>query len=398
MSRKLTEEQFLQKCKDVGAIFADDFKSYVNSYTKLWFKCPKCSNTFLRASNNVFRSKKIYCNECCAKAATLKRITNSKDRFFQQCHNVGITFVDDFANYRTTTTKLKFQCVKCGSIFTRTNRDVFRKKQIYCPKCSIEIGSQKQITNQEKFIQQCYEVGAIFADDFNQYKSGKTKLKFQCPICNNIFIRKCNSVINGKQIHCRICAYKVTGLKLTKDIETVITQLKEKGFQYISGYVNLTTKCTVKCHCGKIFKTYPRYIISGWTKSCGCLISNGENIISSTLDRYQIAYAQQKTYNGLYGTGNGLLKFDFYLPNHNTCIEYNGEQHYQPIDFSSRKDKYKQAQIKFSKVKQHDKLKRDFCKANDIKLIVIKYTQLDQIEEILRKKLKLHLTAAAQQL
>jgi len=67
------------------------------------------------------------------------------------------------------------------------------------------------------------------------------------------------------------------------------------------------------------------------------------------------------------------LPFDFYLPEVNTCIEYDGEQHYKPYRFS-QDEKYIK---KLEKTKQHDLIKNLYCKENGIRLIRIPYTIKD---------------------
>lgn len=44
--------------------------------------------------------------------------------------------------------------------------------------------------------------------------------------------------------------------------------------------------------------------------------------------------------------------------------------------------------LRYNKQVERDKRLKDYCKENKIKLIVIKYNQIDKIEEILNKKLK----------
>lgn len=73
------------------------------------------------------------------------------------------------------------------------------------------------------------------------------------------------------------------------------------------------------------------------------------------------------------------LPFDFYLTEHNICIEYNGIQHYEPVPYFGGK-KY------FTKVCKHDKIKSDYCVINNIKLIVIKYNE--NIEDVLVRTTK----------
>ena len=73
---------------------------------------------------------------------------------------------------------------------------------------------------------------------------------------------------------------------------------------------------------------------------------------------------------------------DFYLPQFNSIIEYHGEQHYKHIKhFGSKK--------KFERQIERDVFLRMYCKNHKIKLIEIPYTEIDNIEKILNKKLKI---------
>jgi len=92
-------------------------------------------------------------------------------------------------------------------------------------------------------------------------------------------------------------------------------------------------------------------------------------------------YISQKKFKGLVGVGNGLLSYDFYLPNYNLLIEYQGEQHerYYKGFHKSKKD--------FLKQQEHDLRKREYAQNNNIKLLEIWYKDYNNIEEILDKKL-----------
>ena len=78
-----------------------------------------------------------------------------------------------------------------------------------------------------------------------------------------------------------------------------------------------------------------------------------------------------------------MLPFDFYLPEYNLCIEYDGIQHFIPQSFGSQMDKNKM----FKKVKDHDKIKDRYCKKNGIKLLRIPYTRNKDIPTILEYSL-----------
>lgn len=58
----------------------------------------------------------------------------------------------------------------------------------------------------------------------------------------------------------------------------------------------------------------------------------------------------------------------FYLPYFNTCIEYNGIQHYEPNDFFGGEESFKKQLIR-------DKIKKKYCENNNIKLIIIRYDE-----------------------
>jgi hypothetical protein len=71
-----------------------------------------------------------------------------------------------------------------------------------------------------------------------------------------------------------------------------------------------------------------------------------------------------------------VLPFDFYLPKYNICIEYDGEQHFEPLEFFGG--------IKaFDELKKRDEIKTKFCRDNNIKLIRISYR--DSIKKYLEK-------------
>lgn len=64
----------------------------------------------------------------------------------------------------------------------------------------------------------------------------------------------------------------------------------------------------------------------------------------------------------------GKLRFDFYLPKHNTCIEFNGRQHYESVSIYG-------GQIGLRKQIKNDNIKVEYCRKNNIQLIIIKYDE-----------------------
>ena len=95
-------------------------------------------------------------------------------------------------------------------------------------------------------------------------------------------------------------------------------------------YINAQTKVKITCPEHGEFWQKPNNHLNG--KSCPlCSESHGEREIRKLLDKYGIRYEREKTFDDLNGIGGGQLRFDFYLPDHNMCIEFDGEQHRQYI-------------------------------------------------------------------
>lgn len=139
-------------------------------------------------------------------------------------------------------------------------------------------------------------------------------------------------------------------------------------------------KC--QCDCGNIVEVPTLNLTSGNTTSCGCIKSKGEQKISKFLQEHNIIFQQQKTFDTCrFKDTNRPARFDFYLPEYNLLIEYDGQQHFYYTNSGWNN------QENFEKNQQHDNFKNNWCKNNNIKLIRISY--LDNIEDKLKQELKI---------
>lgn len=134
-------------------------------------------------------------------------------------------------------------------------------------------------------------------------------------------------------------------------------------------------KC--KCDCGAITYVRTNYLISGHTKSCGCGRnayesggSYGEQLINQILQTEHFNYEREKCFKDL---RNGLYRFDFYLPELNIVIEYQGIQHYQYQSY------FHKTKSEFLKAQERDRRKISYCLANNIKLYAIPYWDINYI-------------------
>lgn len=108
-----------------------------------------------------------------------------------------------------------------------------------------------------------------------------------------------------------------------------------------------------------------------------CSWSKGEESIELFLQAKNIPYTTQKTFDGCRNPNtNSILRFDFFIPHLNLCIEFDGELHYKPVKFFGGQESFEKAQFL-------DQVKNDFCTQNKINLLRISYMQFNDIDKIL---------------
>jgi len=97
------------------------------------------------------------------------------------------------------------------------------------------------------------------------------------------------------------------------------------------------------------------------------------------LETLEIEYVDEYTFNNC---RNSIpLRFDFYIPSLNALIEYDGRQHFMPVNFGGISDE--RAAENFETQKINDKIKDDYCTANSIPLLRIPYMRFDETPQLI---------------
>ena len=126
-----------------------------------------------------------------------------------------------------------------------------------------------------------------------------------------------------------------------------------------------------KCDCGKEVDRISDSLVQGDTLSCGhCNRSIGSIKIEQLLKENNIQYEMEKTFPDLKGKNDMPFRFDFYLPEYNRLIEFDGIQHYKERDIFS--DSLKTVQ-------ERDSIKNQYCINNNIPLVRIPYWRLEKL-------------------
>lgn len=199
------------------------------------------------------------------------------------------------------------------------------------------------------------------------YVNCRTKVKIKCPI-HGEFEQYPMSHITHKQ-NCPICA------KTSMNTETLVKRFITKhGDRYDYSKVKYTGRdCYVIIGCETHGDFTQRYDSHAKGYGCHkCLNSLGEKEIEKYLTEQEISFnAQHKFSNCKY---KKELPFDFYLPSLNTCIEFNGKQHYEAVPYWGGDEGFKLRQLR-------DKIKMEYCHNNNIPLFIIRYDD-DIIEHL----------------
>lgn len=278
---------------------------------------------------------------------------------------------------------LEWQCGNCGKINKDEYRNIFRRNHICsCYKIKEQIDNIKN-----KLRLKGYEFLDKETDKYTTTKHGlidtsKTKLPVRCLKCGKTFEAYCGNLISGHK-KCDCDLNKIYTLDLSpQEYRNKWTEKNKENFDILdTNYHGRVDKYHIKClRCGH--EDYRSGItLQGqdiFCKSCESNMSKGEREVSEILQKLEIEYIQEYPIV----VNNTHRRIDFYLPKYNLAIEYNGLQHYHPIEYFGGEERYE-------KQKQLDKEKQEYCNKNGIDYLIIPYYyKIEEIEESIKYSLK----------
>ena len=387
--------------------------------------CEDCKNPYLKPMSlqNYLRSikndGKYYCKKCVnkligGKNRKLNKLKNGKsfeywcithnyqdilDRWdyeLNDCKPNEITYGINKKYYFKCPRKLHKSELKNIALFTKNKKD-----SMNCSQCNSF--AQWGIDNLgEDFLEKYWDYNKNTINPWeipSQYNK-KVFIKCQEKYYHESYEIYCSHFMNGNR--CSYCANrKIHPLDSLGTLYPQVLEIwsdKNKKSPYEYG-VNSREEVYWKCLDGK-HEDYPRSVYN--SKRCDfrcpeCQYSKGEESIGNYLknkcfikiDQYDFIrlidkdkhnknyYIPQKEFDGLLGLGNGLLSYDFYLPNLNLLIEFQGEQHERYIKG------FHKSYEDFLKQQEHDKRKKEYAIINKYNFLEIWYYDFDRIEEIL---------------
>lgn len=213
-----------------------------------------------------------------------------------------------------------------------------------------------------------------------EYVHCKKKIKCMCKLHNDIFFATPDHLVRG-ETGCKQCISVKNHMSGLKSHEEFVNQLKQinSNVNVIGLYDGAQRRISVEClNCGNIWQPQATSLMSGY--GCPrCVSSKGEKSIKRFLEEHHIRFVPQKTFLDLFGVGGRHLSYDFYLPEFNLLIEYQGQFH----DGTAPQ----QTDSEFAIQKEHDNRKSIYAKMHNIQLVEIWYWDYNNIDIILDKML-----------
>lgn len=356
----MTNIEFIQSALCVhGDKYDYSLVEYNNSKSKVYIICEE-HGKFLQLPNNHLMG------HGCKKCRSLRKNTIDLIIDFEKTH--GDKYDYSLVEYKGANVKVEIICKKHG-VFTQLPYSHISGRG--CIKCD----KSHELSNDE-YIERSI---AIYGDRYDYSLLNYTKsYKEVTIICkeHGSFQRVATDHLSGWG--CRLCS---ENCQLSKnEIVLYFNEKHQNKYIYnIDNYVNLNSIIGVFCETHGWFYMKAEYHKYGMgCRVCSNLCkSKGEKSIETLLLYNNIEYETEKTFDGC--VYKNKLRFDFYLPSYNICIEYDGIQHFEPRfggDYDS-----------LCELQKRDVIKDKYCLENYIYLIRIPYYEYDNIESIIKEKI-----------
>lgn len=273
----------------------------------------------------------------------------------------------EILSFKGNTKPIKYKCKKCGTEKVLVKAKSLLKKEHLCNICFPP--RYKEVVEQKKaflkFISESEEW--ILEDDITTI-GAHDKVTCKCKKCG----KKSNKTmyLYLKGIGCGYCSGNIR--RTTEDFKGMLDSDYELLSEYTGNHKHVLLKHLT---CGFCYKVTPDAYLNQEQRcpKCSRLQSKGEKKIEKFLKEHNIEYYSEYVVI----IENRPLRFDFYLPENNLYIEFQGIQHYEPGHFN-------QTEKQFQRQQENDNLKKQYYGE---RLLEIKYNEIEKINEILSQNL-----------
>ena len=287
----------------------------------------------------------------------MKRLTT--EEFVEKARKVhGDKYDYSNVNYINAHTQISIICPEHGEFKQEPRAHTLQKQG--CPKCCNMFGLDRDAINDLKKVH-----GDKYDYSKTIYKGAKERITIICKK-HGEFEQRFDAHLQGQG--CPFCKAEKIGNLRTLTTEEFVEKAKEihgNKYDYSSvDYVDAHSEVKIICNKHGVFSQTP----NGHLKGCGCPMCNAsklENLMRNYLNSKNLVFEEQKTFSWLKYKKNMYL--DFYLPEYNIAIECQGGQHFFPVDYAGLGREWAEKQLMINQ--SRDKVKKELCEANGIKVL-----------------------------
>lgn len=376
--RNITEEEIQKLCEHHNVTYISNELKIVNKEKNkrerfITFICPKHLNKGEQC-RKIFDFRRLncickYCNH-----------SELKTTFKDEIHDINSN-IEILSNYKNWDTKILCRCKICGYEWEGAPSVL-----LYGGGCSI-CGRKKAAlhkkNNSEKRITDIINKTRPEIKIIGDYTGYNNMIKCQCILDDTIWESKVSNIINGTA-GCPTCRNNRTHERCALTQEEFVSKIESISphLQVIGKYYNIDTPIKMYCkNDNYYFDGSPRSLLY---KSAGCpkcFESLGERKLRMILEKHNISYIPQHSFEDCVYINK--LRFDIYCPDYNVVIEYQGKQHYEPVDFAGKGEEW--ANNQFILGQQRDNIKRQYCIDKNIRLIEVPYWDYDNMDGLVKQ-------------
>lgn len=355
LSLETVDKRFAAKC-------LKRLDEYINAATPIKVQCYgidkynyQCDYIYQTQPNTIFGGHE------CPKCNDSLQLTN--ELVDEQIFKAKIANIKRIGDVKNNKKPILWQCMvpNCEYIWT-TKFSCIITKISGCPNCA----NKAPITN-NSVDKRIINKNIMRLEDIID---GKTKIKWKCKLSSCLYEwrTKPDCILNSNS-GCPKCAGNAP--KTNQDIDDLLIKL-EKNIVRRENIINMATKINFQClKCNYEWKTAPQTIIN---TGCGCPKCNkpgaNEKLIFKYLEDNNIKFYFDYDITLVSTQETRHLRFDFYIPELNKAIEYDGVQHFTSSSFKINKNEDEMAQ-EFADIQERDNYKNTFCINNNISLFRI---------------------------
>ena len=356
--------KFIEKAIKIhGSKFNYSKVEYIGSHTKVCIICPEHGEFSQSPTNHL---SGYGCLKCTWKYKRGKYRLTTLESFIKKAKEIhGDRYDYSKVEWKNTRTAITIVCPIHGE-FTQVPQNHIRLK-CGCRKCGRAIANSKvNKYNTAYFLENATKVHGNKYDYYRTECFNATdRIDIICPV-HGIFIQTANQHLQGHG--CPKCNFdqmakdRAMGkaLFIQKAIELFGEKYDYSKVEYINGRKNVLLVCPIHGE----FKVTPNNHLS---KRTGCAICNESKLereLVFILNRQEVKYERLKRFNWL-----KRQSLDIFLPEYNIAIECQGAQHFKPVDFAGKGEKW--AIQLFEQNRKRDDRKLKMCLTNSIKMIYI---------------------------